>query len=102
MDGDPGIAGVTERLAHLHGNLGGIESRDGQRDPISEKAQVQERLVRMKMHRTQIYLPHQQVGQIERLQIKSGLSMAEHIRRAIDEYLARQNKQIMEVKHETE
>lgn len=42
------------------------------------------------MKRTHIFLPEQVVDALKALSQKTGLSVAEHIRRAIDEYLKRQ------------
>jgi predicted DNA-binding protein len=42
------------------------------------------------MKRTNIFLPEQLLERLRALADKTGLSVAEHIRRAIDEYLKRQ------------
>jgi predicted DNA-binding protein len=42
------------------------------------------------MKRTNIFLPEQLIERLKALAEKTGLSVAEHIRRAIDEYLKRQ------------
>lgn len=42
------------------------------------------------MKRTNIFLPEQLIERLKALAAKTGLSVAEHIRRAIDEYLKRQ------------
>lgn len=44
----------------------------------------------MGMKRTHIFLPNPVVAAIKALSEKTGLSVAEHIRRAIDAYLKRQ------------
>jgi len=42
------------------------------------------------MKRTHIFLPEPVIAALKALSVKTGLSVAEHIRRAIDEYLKRQ------------
>jgi predicted DNA-binding protein len=42
------------------------------------------------MIRTGIYLPKKQIARLKRLAEKTGLSMAEHVRRAIDDYLIKE------------
>lgn len=44
----------------------------------------------MCMKRTHIFLPELVIAALKSLSEKTGLSVAEHIRRAIDEYLKRQ------------
>jgi predicted DNA-binding protein len=41
------------------------------------------------MKRTHIFLPERIIEALKRLSARTGLSVAEHIRRAIDEYLSR-------------
>ena len=43
----------------------------------------------MGMKRTHIFLPNPVISTLKALSEKTGLSVAEHIRRAIDEYLKR-------------
>lgn len=42
------------------------------------------------MKRTHVFLPEPVIAALRTLSEKTGLSVAEHIRRAIDEYLKRQ------------
>lgn len=42
------------------------------------------------MKRTHVFLPEPVLAALRALSDKSGLSVAEHIRRAVDEYLKRQ------------
>ena len=44
----------------------------------------------MGMKRTHVFLPEPVLAALRALSDKSGLSVAEHIRRAVDEYLKRQ------------
>jgi predicted DNA-binding protein len=44
------------------------------------------------MIRTGIYLPKDQIARLKRLAKITGLSMAEHVRRAIDNYLTKEGR----------
>lgn len=45
------------------------------------------------MHRVNIFLPERVISALKALSEKTGLSYAEHIRRAIDAYLKREGKE---------
>lgn len=43
-----------------------------------------------------LYLAEKQIENLKKLSTETGLSVSEHIRRAIDEYLAKQKREIKE------
>lgn len=47
------------------------------------------------MTKKQIYFPEQQLQQLERLIQQTGISLAEHVRQAVREYLEKPENQVL-------
>lgn len=54
------------------------------------------------MRRVNLHLTEQQILQLQALSLDTGLSVAEHVRRALDEYLSRQNASHLQLPHVSE